>query len=280
MGTRKQPLVVEESAPQQSQQEYLEIKVPKFFPKNVTSNTILVTLLIIAAFAIGTLYTKLQYLEKNQKSATTQNTSAFAPTQPVAPTDDPTPKNVSVDDDPVMGNKDAPLTLIEFSDFECPFCKSFYDTSLPQLKKDYIDTGKVKLVYRDLPLNFHENAHKEAQAAECAREQGGDETFFRYHDEIFKRTTSNGTGLALTELPVIATALNLDVNSFQNCLDTEKYKAEVDKDIADANAAGANATPTFFLGKSSSTGTYSGTPIVGAQPYAVFKQAIEMQLQK
>src|SRR3989338_9298448 len=98
----------------------------------------------------------------------------------------PASAKISVDDDPVLGNKDAKVTVIEFSDYECPFCKRHFDQVYPSLKKDYIDTGKVKLVYRDLPLSFHPNAQKEAEAAECSRDQGGDEMYFRYHDEMFK----------------------------------------------------------------------------------------------
>lgn len=198
--------------------------------------------------------------------------------QPTAPTQAEGPANVSIDDDPVMGSKNAPVTIIEFSDYECPFCKRSFTDVIPNLKKDYIDTGKVKFVYRDLPLSFHQNAHKEAQAAECARTQGGDTAYYKYHDQIFTKTTSNGTGLALDQLPVIAKDLGLNVSQFQQCLDTEKFKAEVDKDIADASAAGASGTPTWFIGKSTSNGTIDGTRIVGAQPYAAFKTIIDQQL--
>jgi protein-disulfide isomerase len=168
--------------------------------------------------------------------------------------------------------------MIAFVDYECPFCKRFADETLPQIKSEYVDTRKVKLVMRDLPLSFHENAHKESQAAECAREQGGDTAYFKYHDEIFKRTTSNGTGLALDQLSLIANDLGLNGSALQECLDSEKYKAEVDKDLADASLYGANGTPTFFIGKSDSQGKFQGTILVGAQPFAAFKTIIDEQL--
>lgn len=187
---------------------------------------------------------------------------------------------VSIDDDPFLGDKNAKLTVIEFSDFECPFCKRSFDDMIPSLKKDYIDKGLVKLVYRDLPLDFHQNAHKESQAAECARDQGGNSTFFKYHDEIFKRTTSNGTGLALDQLPIIATDLSLNVDQFKECLDSNKYKDEVDKDIADAQKAGATGTPSWFIGKTTSDGLIDGTKIVGAQPYNIFKTIIDQKLKE
>lgn len=214
------------------------------------------------------------------KGLATGNQAAQAPSQPdqAVPEEDTGPVKVSIDDDPVMGDKNAKLTVIEFSDFECPFCKRSFNDVIPNLKKDYIDKGLVKFVYRDLPLSFHQNAHKEAQSAECARDQGGDTSFFKYHDEIFKRTTSNGTGLALDQLPVIATDLGLNVSQFQQCLDSEKYKDEVDKDLSDAEKAGATGTPTWFIGKTISDGTIDGTRIVGAQPYAAFKTIIDQQL--
>ncbi|MBI3486503.1 thioredoxin domain-containing protein [Candidatus Daviesbacteria bacterium] len=105
---------------------------------------------------------------------------------------------VAVANGPVLGSKDAPVTMIEFSDYECPFCKSFFQSTLPQIKRDYVDTNKIKIVYRNLPLSFHEPwATFEAQAAECAREQGGDKTYYQYHDALFKATKSNGAGISL-----------------------------------------------------------------------------------
>ncbi len=246
-------------------------------PKRFSMPQVLIVLLVISSFLIGVLYTKVQYLEKNGGSPTQSAVpQAVAPQQ--APPEDTSPKKVSVDDDPVLGNKNAKVTLIDFSDYECPFCKRYFDETYPQIKKDYVDTGKVKIVFRDLPLSFHQNAHKEAQAAECAREQGGDAVYYKYHDEIFNRTTSNGTGLALTELPVIANDLGLNGSSLQSCLDSEKYKAEVDKDLADASAAGASGTPTFFIGKSTSNGVIEGSKLVGAQPFSAFKTIIDQQL--
>ena len=187
--------------------------------------------------------------------------------------------SISVDDDPVLGQKDAPVTMIEFSDFECPYCKQSFQAMLPQLKKDYIETGKVKFVYRDLPLPFHEPmATLEALAANCSRDQGGDVAYFRYHDEIFTRTTSNGNGLKKEDLTKIAQDLKLNSSTFQQCLASEKFKSEIEKDLADAAAAGASGTPTFFIGKSSSNGTIQGTMIVGAQPYVGFKPVIDRLL--
>lgn len=199
-----------------------------------------------------------------------------APTAPEAPTG---PVKVSVDDDPVLGEKNAPVTLVEFSDYECPFCKRHFEQTYSQLKKDYIDTGKVKLVFRDLPLSFHDPmATTEAIAANCARDQGGDEAYFKYHDEIFKRTVSNGNGLDRTKLDKIALDNGLNEANFKSCLDSEKSKAEVAKDLADAGNAGATGTPSFVIGKSTDSGEIEGQLLVGAQPYAAFKTIIDQQL--
>lgn len=251
-------------------------------PSANKTQLILTLLLMAASFFIGSLWTKVQYLEKiktlgSNTVLAANNPSGNAAQAPQAPPDSG-PVKVSVDDDPVLGDKNAKITLIDFTDYECPFCKRHFDQTYSQLKKDYIDTGKVKMVVRDLPLSFHQNAHKEAQAAECSREQGGDTVYFKYHDEIFKRTTSNGTGLVLTEIPVIANDLGLNGGALQTCLDSDKYKAEVDKDLADASKVGATGTPTFFIGKSTSDGVITGTKIVGAQPYSAFQAEIDKLL--
>ena len=190
------------------------------------------------------------------------------------------PVKVSVDDDPVLGDKNAPLTMIEFSDYECPFCKRHFTDVYPQIKKDYIDTGKVKLVYRDFIAVPSHNplATSEAMAAQCAKDQGGDLMYFKYHDAIFTKTISNGNGLAVSELPVIAKNLGLNVSAFQSCLDSNKYKDEVAKDITDGQQVGVNGTPSFFIGKSNSSGTIDGTIIVGAQPFSAFKVIIDEML--
>ncbi len=262
---------------EQKENNYITIKLPKF---NKTQ-TILIAGLMIVSFLLGSLWTKFQYLEK-VKSLESKNAVLAANsgnTAQAIPTEDLSPKKVSIDDDPVLGDKNAKVTLIEFSDYECPFCKRHFDESFARIKKEYIDTGKVKLVFRDLPLSFHDPmATKEAIAANCAREQGGDNTYFQYHDEIFKRTKSNGNGLTEEDLYTIATDLGLNADTLKTCVDSEKYKDEVSKDLADATTIGAGGTPTFFIGKSSADGVITGTMLVGAQPLSAFQTEIEKQL--
>ena len=176
------------------------------------------------------------------------------------------------DDDAVLGNKNAPVTLIEFSDYECPFCKRHFTQTLPQIKKKYIDTGKVKMVFRDFPLGFHDPlATQEAMAAECVREQSDNETYFTYHDLIFENTTSNGRGMQKSQLYDLAEQVGVDRDKFSECLDSEKYKDEIKKDIADGQKAGVTGTPAFLI---------NGQFISGAQPFSVFEQVIEEELKK
>ena len=204
-------------------------------------------------------------------------TASTTPDIAAAPTE-PTSATVSMDDDPVLGNPDAPVTIVEFSDYECPFCKRHYDQTHLQLVKNYIDTGKVKLVFRDLPLSFHDPmATTEAIAANCAREQGGDGAYWKFHDTMFEKTTSNGNGLTKDQLNQFATDQGLNAANFKTCVDSEKFKDEVSKDLADASTAGATGTPSFVIGKSGSE--VSGKLIVGAQPYAAFQSEIDALLQ-
>ncbi len=175
--------------------------------------------------------------------------------------------NDFTDDDPFMGDKNAPVTLIEWSDYECPYCKTFFNDALPEIKEKYIKTGKVKFVYRDFPLSFHKNAYPAAIAAECAREQADDEMYFRYHDLIFE----NQSRLNEDNLKQFASDLGLKTDQFNNCLDSRKYKDEAKKDFIDGQSAGVRGTPGFLL---------NGRLISGAQPYSVFEAAIEKALQQ
>ncbi len=190
-------------------------------------------------------------------------------------------QKVKLDNDPIEGKKEAPVTIVEFSDYECPFCKRHFQNVYPEIKKNYIDTGKVKLVFRDLPLTFHDPAAtKDAIAANCAREQGGDAVYFKLHDATFTQTAGNGTGMTDANMEKIMTDNGVDVAKFKECTaDTNgKQKAEVSADSQYGNSIGASGTPTFFIGKSTTTGEIDGELIVGAQPYSAFQQTIDKYL--
>jgi len=188
---------------------------------------------------------------------------------------------VSIDDDPSMGSNTAPITIVEFSDFECPYCKKFALTVLPDIKKNYIDTGKVRFVYRDLPLLTHEPvATREAIGANCARAQGGDDMYFKFHDEIFRKTKSRKKGLTTSQLILQAKEMGLDDNRFASCMSDDKYRQEVAKDFADAEALGLRVTPSFIVGKTTSDGKINGFLIDGLLPYPVWKSVLDELLTK
>jgi len=169
---------------------------------------------------------------------------------------------VSADDDPVKGNKNAPVTIIEFGDFQCPYCGRFFSDTLPSIEQKYIQTGKVKMVYRDFPLSFHPEAQPAAEASECADEQG---KFWEFHNKIFENQQSMGAA----SYKQWASEIGLNVNQFNSCVSSGKYKQEVQKDFADGSSYGVSGTPSFFI---------NGRLVSGAQPYQVFEQAIEAAL--
>jgi len=175
------------------------------------------------------------------------------------------PIDVSVDDDPILGKEDAPVTMVEFSDYQCPFCGRFEKDAFGKIKEEYIDTGKVKLIFRDFPLtNIHPYAQKAAEASECADEQG---KFWKYHDILFE----NQEALTVDDLKKYADDLNLNNNKFEKCLDSGDMEKEVQKDTDDGINYGVTGTPAFFI---------NGIVLEGAQPFENFKQIIDEELSK
>lgn len=188
-----------------------------------------------------------------------------------APTQEPEVV-VSLNDDPVKGNSDAPVTIIEFSDYQCPFCGRFFKTTLPEIEREYIKSGKVKYVFRDFPLEFHKQAPKASEAANCAGDQG---KYWEMHDKLFE----NQSDLKLEKLKQYATEIGIDSKSFDTCLDSGKYAGEIEKDLEDGKRAGVSGTPSFFIGKSQKDKTeIVGKRVVGARPYQAFKQVIDQLL--
>ena len=185
----------------------------------------------------------------------------------IPPTQQPSVVSASADDDPFLGSENAPITLIEFSDYQCPFCGRFWSQTLDQIKTEYIDTGKVKFVYRDFPLDsIHPFATPAAEAAECVRDAAGgsNEAYFEYHDKIF----TNQQALNNENLKIWAQELGYNIDS---CLSSGKFADEVRKDLADAQAAGGRGTPFFVIVGSDG----KGTPLSGAQPFSAFKQILD-----
>src|SRR5262249_21007862 len=197
-----------------------------------------------------------QLLEKQQ---------AVAP----APKEEQTPRAKIADLTGVnmLGSKDAPITIVEYTDYQCPFCQRFHLSAYPEIKKQYVDTGKVRFFSKDLPLDFHPNALRAAQAARCAGEQG---KFWEIRDTM----GANPDKLDMGHIMGFAADLKLDTQKFQECVNSDRYKEKVQADVAEAMRVGANGTPAFVVGKSTGNGV-DGELVVGAMPFAMFDEKIK-----
>ncbi|MFH1401034.1 MAG: thioredoxin domain-containing protein [Nanoarchaeota archaeon] len=236
--------------------------------KNKSDNTWLyaiavaqLLLLVVVVFQVGSLSGKIGTAPADDAVVKDDGTDVQAPppTAPVAPKVDMTKL---LDDDAVRGDAKAPITIVEFSDYECPFCARFYTQTLGQIETNYIDTGKAKLIFRDFPLSFHPQAQKAAEAAECAGEQG---KYYDMHDLLF------GSGVAggVDGFKQYAADIGLDTTAFDTCLDSGKMAAETAKDMQDGAAAGISGTPGFII---------NGRQISGACPFATFQAALDAEL--
>lgn len=186
-------------------------------------------------------------------------------------------RNISIDDDPMKGDPDAPITIVEFSDFQCPFCAKFHETTLPLLEKNYISTGKVNFVYRDFPIqSIHPNAIPAALASECVDDQG---MFWEMHDMIFENQ-SIWQGLKPFDSASLfrdyAIAIGVNIDEFDSCINSGKHLLELRNDLDDGRAYGVSGTPGFFIGNEE----IGFTKLIGAQPFSSFKQVIDGQLSR
>ena len=180
--------------------------------------------------------------------------------QAAASTQVPKRYDVPIGTAPIWGPTDAPITIIEFSDYECPFCKKWTSEIWPLIKEAYPD--QIRLVYKDFPLSqSHPNASPAASAARCADEQS---KYWSFHDRLF---ASSKLSAQLYES--IATGLGLDVTQWKNCINNSKYDAEIEADYNYGAQLGITGTPTFFI---------NGLPMVGAQPFSAFKKVIDQEL--
>jgi protein-disulfide isomerase len=180
--------------------------------------------------------------------------------------------HMSVADAPMLGRADAPVTLVEFSDYECPFCQRFFAMTFPALKKDYVDTGKVRYVFRDFPLDqIHPQARRLAEAAHCAGEDG---KYWEMHDVLFRGQKAP----ASSQLDEQARTVGLNGVKFDECLSSGRYAAMVQRGLADGAVVGAQGTPSFVVGKTKGNDIVEGIPIRGAQTLEVFRRIIDQKL--
>ncbi|MBU1124833.1 MAG: DsbA family protein [Candidatus Omnitrophica bacterium] len=197
-----------------------------------------------------------------------ESAPAGSPFPPQAPEAPPAPGSVKVEGvtfgtNPIKGNAQAPVTLIEFSDFQCPYTKRFFQQSFPQIEKEYIDTGKLKFAYRDFPLGFHPFAKPAAIAARCAGAQG-------QYWQMFDKLLSDET-LDQGSFDKYAEGLGLDTEAFSACRNDPQVAKAVESDIEDATKFGVQGTPSFFI---------NGRYINGAYPFELFQQIIEEELKE
>ncbi|MGH8509165.1 MAG: DsbA family protein [Gammaproteobacteria bacterium] len=181
---------------------------------------------------------------------------------------------LEVGDAPLKGKKDAKLTVVEFSDYQCPFCRRHVETTLPLLEKDYIATGKLRYGFLDFPIeSIHAQAVKAAEAAHCAGDQG---KYWEMHDRLF----ANQKALAPEKLPGHAKAIGIKVEPFGKCLESGEYTGKVKRGIAEGQKLGITGTPTLLLGRSAGDQVKEVKMMVGALPFALYKEEIEKLLVK
>lgn len=237
----------------------------KLFAKTNITTQILFVLLIIASFLLGSLYTKVQYLEKGTQiaaapAAGSGNQAAPSPAAKV---------KMDVGHFPIKGNKNAKVTVVEFADLRCPYCEQFFTNTEPQLEADYVNTGKIKFAFRQYAF-LGPASTVAANAVECANEQG---KFWDMHDYFYKnQPPETDTSMYTTDkLTQVAGTLGMDTTKFQSCLTANTYSKNVTDDFNAGQQGGVTGTPSFFI---------NGSLIVGAVPYDQLKTAIDAELAK
>ena len=192
------------------------------------------------------------------------------------PTNQPTlPAKISLKNNPVIGSPNAPITIIEFSDFQCPFCAKFHMQTLPSIMEKYINEGTVKLVFKDFPIqSIHPNAVPASIAAECANEQGKFEQMYHVLFKKQKEWSNLETSHVIVSFNQYASEIQLDEEKFDSCLRNGKYIEEIQKDLDEGRTFGITGTPGFFIGNEK-TGFVE---LKGAQPFESFKKVIDNQL--
>jgi len=184
---------------------------------------------------------------------------------------------ISADNDPIIGNSNAPITIIEFSDFQCPFCAKFHIQTLPKIMDEYIKEGKVKLVFRDFPIqSIHSNALLASVAAECANEEG---KFKEMHDKLFENQNewnNKNTDDVIILFNQYSSEMGIEKEKFDSCIKNGKYIKEIQKDLEDGRTYGISGTPGFFIGNNE----IGFIELKGAHPFENFKNVIDTQLEK
>lgn len=225
-------------------------------------------LLLAAAILLGSLIIAGAILTLTPKAGTGTKGTDTPAAAPAGQKADDTSAVTSLDDDPVLGDRTkAKVAIVEYSDYECPFCKKFHADTFDALVKDYVTTGKAVIAFRDFPLSFHDpNATLEAATAECVRKEKGDAAYFAFGKAVYENTQANGKGLPAGKLDQLITKVGANPTTVTACAATDAVKQEISKDIADGSKAGVNGTPSFIIGKLDDKGNVTGERVVGAMP--------------
>ena len=237
---------------------------------------VLAGLLVVAAFAIGSLYTKVTMLEKGTATAGTQPAAGAAAT--------PAPKPVTVSkNDPSQGKSDAKVTVVEFADFQCPYCSAYsgldaqtvkamqgqnpsWQPVEPNLFKDYVNSGKVRFIWKDYPFLGQESIWA-GEAARCAQDQG---KFWQFHDYLYSHQGQENSGaFSKDNLKKFAASLNLNTADFNKCLDSDKYLKQMQDAQTYGQSVGVDGTPATFV---------NGQLVSGAVPYSQIKSLVDAAL--
>ncbi len=268
---------IENTTPPPNREPVSEISQKKSTPTGLI--VALVAVVAVAAFFAGSYFSNLDsdtVTQSELEDAISRLEAKLERVQVQPSAAPPQPLRISADDDPVRGDPNAPITIIEFSDYQCPFCARFHVQTLPSLMEEYINTGKVNFVYRDFPIQrIHPNALPAAVAAECADEQG---KYWEYHDTLFEKQSSWArldSNTAIATFTQYAQDIELEMEQFNSCLASGKYLDEVQNDFRDGQSYEITGTPGFFIGNDE----IGFVKLNGAQPFESFKRIIDAQLE-
>lgn len=237
----------------------------------------LITCLLLICFVFFPIYAFSEGLTKEQGDAILRELKQIRvlleqQQRPTAQKPLPASRKVSLklENEYSIGSADAPVTIVEYADYQCPYCYRFHTGTYPEIRKNFIETGKVRFIKRDFPLPFHQNALSAAQAARCAGDQG---KFWEMHDLL----SSNPKSLGPESYAKYASNLRLDRDGFKSCIESEKHLADIRESGKTGASIGITGTPSFVIGTVKGS-TLDGVIIVGAQPFVVFEKEINKLL--
>ncbi len=247
--------------------------------KSVNEDEIVISLdklAIPAAIILAGIVIALAIILTNKGKDSTPDTNLNGDTDTTDTTDEEySEASTVIGNSPYLGDiKNAKVALVEYTDFQCPYCEKYATETKPSILKDYVDTGEIIYVIRNFPLSFHgQIAIDSANAGLCVNEIGGAEKYFEFYSKAFSKQSTD-------ELATVAQGLGIDMNKYNTCMSENRYKDQIDTDMADGTKAGVQGTPGFIIGIIDDEGNVVGKNISGAYPYESFKSVIDEMLAK